>query len=321
MNNPVLALSRRSFLGTGAAAIGAMAGLKLSTQTQPLQRSVDTDARQRLVDALTDPTGEGQALLGYELVDQLRDIIAVQALTYRALWHRPLAQGEMNKTKVTGTFAFYATEDPDVIQSREAWKSRVIPREYRNIAFPVLLSSELSAPDLPQLLARAMDAAKCDLITGHDARLIKLFEAAVQFTGQVVVGPLSSTLRKATELAAESTKDESRTASVFLNSDDFRTRTRGAQPSRFLRGARDVAFYTSAESLDVVPPKVAYVTCAPKLLGDIATRVELFSEPWCQLGSESWCPEGGQPRRGWAFSTIQSMCIGNPYGVVKIISA
>ena len=98
---------------------------------------INAEERRKIIaGAMRDPSGEGFALIGQELLLPIKDIIDYEGWVRKIFRVRPLAQGELFRVaKDVRSTAFVIGQDGQGIEARLSGKY-VMPSEFKIAAFP-----------------------------------------------------------------------------------------------------------------------------------------------------------------------------------------
>jgi hypothetical protein len=285
------------------------------------------ERRKILAAALRDPTGEGFAIVGQELLLPIKDIIDYEGWARKILRVRPLAQGELFRVaKDVRATAWVIGQDGQGIESRLSGKY-VMPSEFKIASFPTVDIEDIYQMNF-DVLDRAQDTARQEIELEEDKRCLALLDRAAT---TVNADTIFSTLGVA---ALEDIRYQVERHRLVV--DKFlinrRELTDLVKTSVGLNGSQTVDPVTQRELIlagyvgnvlnaqiitaagtnvqEVVPAGTVYAVTASEYLGEMGVRVELFSEPFNKFSHREMV-------KGWAFGEIVGFVVPNSRAVAR----
>lgn len=307
----------------------------LQNVTQKAQGSMYREAskmdgetrRKVLAAALKDPSNEGFAIVGQELLLPIKDIIDYEGWCRKIYRVRPLAQGELFRVaKDVRATAWTIGQDGQGVESRLSGKY-VTPSEFKIASFPSVDIQDIYQMNF-DVLDRAQDTARQEIELEEDKRGLSLLDrAATTVNAETLFTTLGPAALEDIRLQVE--RHRLQVDKFLINrrelSDLIKTATG-------LNGTQNVDPVTQRELLlagyvgnilncqiitaagtgvqEVVPPGTVYATTSSEYLGEMGVRVELFSEPFNKFSHREMV-------KGWAFGEIVGFCIPNSRAVAK----
>lgn len=272
--------------------------------------------------ALQDPTGEGFALVGQELLLPIKDIVDYEGWARKVYRVRPLAQGELFRiAKDVRSVAFVVGQDGQGIEARLHGRY-IQPDETKIVAF-----TSVDIFDIYQMnydvLDRAQDTARQEIELNEDKR------------GRLLLDRASTAVNTATTYTTLGTgafedvrfqveRHRLIVEKFLINraelSDVIKTMSTTVDPvtERELILAGYIGNYLNAQIIttagtgveEVVPAGTFYAVTGSEYLGEMGVRVELFSEPYNRFVTQ-------ETVKGWAFCEIIGFGIPNARAVAK----
>jgi hypothetical protein len=272
--------------------------------------------------ALQDPTGEGFALVGQELLLPIKDIVDYEGWARKVYRVRPLAQGELFRiAKDVRSVAFVVGQDGQAIEARLHGRY-IQPDETKIVAF-----TSVDIFDIYQMnydvLDRAQDTARQEIELNEDKR------------GRLLLDRASTAVNTATTYTSLGTgafedvryqveRHRLIVEKFLINraelSDIIKTMSTTVDPvtERELILAGYIGNYLNAQIIttagtgvqEVVPAGTFYACTGSEYLGEMGVRVELFSEPYNRFVT-------AETVKGWAFCEIIGFGIPNARAVAK----
>jgi hypothetical protein len=279
------------------------------------------DRRKVLAAAMNDPTGEGFAIVGQELLLPIKDIIDYEGWARKIYRVRPLAQGELFRlAKDVRASAWMVGQDGQSIESR-LFGRYVTPSEFKITSFPTVDIQDIYQMNF-DVLDRAQDTARQEIELEEDKRGLALLDKA-----STAVNPttLFATLGvPALEDIRFQVERHRLVVSKFLLNrrevtDLVKTGVGAGGSShvdpvteRELILAGYVGNVLNAQILtcagtgvqEVVPAGSVYAVTDSEYLGEMGVRIELFSEPFNKFSHR-------ETVKGWAFCEMIGFCIPN----------
>ncbi len=287
-----------------------------SNQMAPEER------RKVLAAAMQDPTGEGFAIVGQELLLPIKDIIDYEGWARKVYRVRPLAQGELFRiAKDVRATAWVVGQDGQSIESRLHGRF-IQPSEFKVTAFPTVDIEDIYQMNY-DVLDRAQDTARQEIELEEDKRGLALLDrAAVTVNSTTLFATLGISAFEDVRYQVE--RHRLMVEKFLINraelSDIVKTMSTAVDPvtERELILAGYIGNILNAQILtaagtgveEVVPAGTFYATTGSEYLGEMGVRVELFSEPFNMFSHRRLV-------KGWAFGEIIGFGIPNPRSVAK----
>jgi hypothetical protein len=293
------------------------------------ESSISKEAkREAILAAFKDPTGEGFAMIGNELLAPIKEIVDYESWARKLLRVRPLAQGELfriTKDVAYQTISWVVGQDGQTPESR-VYGKYTIPPEFKITAFP-----SIDIADIYQMqydgLDRAQDLARQDIERKEDQALVSALDnAATTFNDVTNFSSLGIT---AFEDMRYQVEQHRLVVDKFLInrqelSDIVTTMSGLVDPvterelilAGYIGNILNAQIITSAGTgvFEVVPAGTVYAVPAPEYLGDMGIRVDLFSEPFNQYANQLTV-------KGWAFMEILGIGLPNSRSISKGLKA
>jgi len=293
------------------------------------ESSISKEAkREAILAAFKDPTGEGFAMIGNELLAPIKEIVDYESWARKLLRVRPLAQGELfriTKDVAYQTISWVVGQDGQTPESR-VYGKYTIPPEFKITAFP-----SIDIADIYQMqydgLDRAQDLARQDIERKEDQALVSALDnASTTFNDVTNFSSLGIT---AFEDIRYQVEQHRLVVDKFLInrqelSDIVTTMSGLVDPvterelilAGYIGNILNAQIITSAGTgvFEVVPAGTVYAVPAPEYLGDMGIRVDLFSEPFNQYANQLTV-------KGWAFMEILGIGLPNSKSIAKGLKA
>lgn len=292
------------------------------TRQSPLSRLTrqasvaEKDERRRvLAAALSDPSGEGFALVGQELALPIKAIIDYEGFIRKILRVRTLAQGELFRiAKDVRATAYVVGQDGQSIESR-AYGTYILPDESLITSFPEVALQELYQINF-DVLDRMQDTARQEIELEEDKRGIRMLDRMSQAINAVSTFSTMSlsvleNLRYQVErhrlivdkflINRQELSDIQINMSGVVDPVTQREWNLAGYVGRWLGAHFLTAAGTGVE--EVIPAGTIYAVTAPEYIGEMGIRIELFSEPYNLLPMK-------QAAKGFAF--IEQVGFGGP---------
>jgi hypothetical protein len=285
------------------------------------------DRRKILAAAMRDPTNEGFAIVGQELLLPIKDIIDYEGWARKIFRVRPLAQGELFRiAKDVRSTAWVVGQDGQSIESR-LYGRYITPSEFKVTSFPTVDIEDIYQMNF-DVLDRAQDTARQEIELEEDKRALTLVDRAATTVNSTT---LFSTLGvSALEDIRYQVERHRLVVEKFLI--NRRELTDLIKTSVGLNGAQHVDPVTERELIlagyvgnvlnaqiitaagtgveEVVPAGSVYAVTGSEYMGEMGVRVELFSEPFNKFSQREMV-------KGWAFGEIIGFCIPNSRACAK----
>lgn len=280
------------------------------------------DRRKVLASALTDPTGEGFAIVGQELLLPIKDIIDYEGWARKIYRVRPLAQGELFRiAKDVRSTAWVVGQDGQSIESRLHGRF-IQPSEFKVTAFPTVDIEDIYQMNY-DVLDRAQDTARQEIEVEEDKRGLSLLDrAAVTVNAETIFASLGISAFEDVRYQVE--RHRLMVEKFLINraelSDIVKTMSAAVDPvterelilAGYIGNILNAQIITAAGTgvEEVVPAGTFYAVTGSEYLGEMGVRVELFSEPFNMFSHRRLV-------KGWAFGEIIGFGIPNPRSVAK----
>lgn len=149
--------------------------------------TLQSDERRKvLAAAMRDPTGEGFAIVGQELLLPIKDIIDYEGWARKIFRVRPLAQGELFRVaKDVRSTAWVIGQDGQGIESRLFGKY-VTPSEFKVVSFPTVDIEDIYQMNF-DVLDRAQDTARQEIELEEDKRALSIIDRASATTNATTI--------------------------------------------------------------------------------------------------------------------------------------
>lgn len=274
------------------------------------------DRRRVIAAAAQDPSGEGFAILGQELLLPIKDLVDYEGWARKIYRVRPLAQGELFRiAKDVRASAWVIGQDGQAIESRMYGKY-IQPSEFKIASFPTVDIEDLYQMNY-DVLDRAQDTARQEIELEEDKRGLALIDTAARAVNTVTTfGTLGVAALEACRLQVE--QNRLVVTKFLVNridvSDVFTSMAQAIDPvsqrelllagywGNFYGAMVITAAGTGVEQ--VVPAGQFYAVTDPEYMGEMAIRTELFSEPFNKYPMKELV-------KGWAFAEIIGFGIPN----------
>lgn len=287
------------------------------------ESAMDKQARlQVLASAMQDPTGEGFAIVGQELLLPIKDIIDYEGWARKVYRTRPLAQGELFRiAKDVRATAWVVGQDGQSIESR-LYGKYIQPSEFKITSFPTVDIEDIYQMNY-DVLDRAQDTARQEIELEEDKRGLALLDRAAQTVN-------STTIFATLGIAAfEDVRFQVERHRLIVEkfliaraelSDVVKTMSAAVDPvterelilAGYIGNILNAQIITTAGTgvEEVVPAGTFYAVTGSEYLGEMGIRVELFSEPFNEYSQQRLV-------KGWAFGQILGYGIPNARSVAK----
>jgi hypothetical protein len=265
--------------------------------------------------ALKDPTGEGFAIVGQELLLPIKDIVDYEGWARKVYRVRPLAQAELFRiAKDVRSVAFVVGQDGQAIEARLGGKY-IQPDETKIVAF-----TSVDITDIYQMnydvLDRAQDTARQEIELNEDKRGRLLIDRAARTVNTVTTYTTLGT-GAFEDVRFQVERHRLIVEKFLINraelSDVVKTMSTTVDPvtERELILAGYIGNYLNAQIIttagtgveEVVPAGTFYAVTGSEYLGEMGVRIELFSEPYNKFVLQ-------ETVKGWAF--IEQIGFGIP---------
>ena len=291
---------------------------------------MDSDNRRKvLAAALSDPTGEGFAIVGQELLLPIKDIIDYEGWVRKIFRVRPLAQGELFRiAKDVRATAWTIGQDGQSIESR-LYGKYVTPSEFKVTSFPTVDIEDIYQMNF-DVLDRAQDTARQEIELEEDKRGLAIIDRASVTTNtptlfttlgipafedvryqverhRLVVAKFLINRRELSDLIKTAVG-----ATGFTGSQVDPVTERELILAGYVGNVLNAQIITAAGTgvQEVVPAGTFYAVTDSEYMGEMGVRVELFSEPFNMFSQRRLV-------KGWAFGEIIGFAIPNARSVAK----
>jgi len=275
-----------------------------------------------LAAAMKDPTGEGFAIVGQELLLPIKDIIDYEGWARKIYRTRPLAQGELFRiAKDVRATAWVVGQDGQSIESR-LYGKYIQPSEFKITSFPTVDIEDIYQMNY-DVLDRAQDTARQEIELEEDKRGLALLDrAATTINTTTMFGSLGiaafEDIRFQVErhrlivekflIARQELSDIVKNMSTAVDPVTERELILAGYIGNILNSQIITTAGTGIE--EVVPAGSVYAVTGSEYLGEMGIRVELFSEPFNMYSERRLV-------KGWAFGEILGFGIPNARAVSK----
>lgn len=281
--------------------------------------------------AFSDPTGQGFAKIGQELLLPIKEIIDYEGFARRILKTYTLAQGQVNRIdRDVDVAAFTVSSDGKAVETRVSDKY-IFPPEFEVTAFPSIRVSEVFQKQF-DVLDRAQDRAKQAIMRAEDQGMIAVLDAAApSFNDTVSFSALNLQALESIRFQVERhrlvctkfliNRRELSDMVIFLSQQVDPVTEREWIMMGYVGRILNADIITTAGTKvgqgglgrlsvdwEIVPPGKVYALTDPDYLGVFPIRVELFAEPANKFVL-------GEPRYAWLFYELISQAVINPRGV------
>lgn len=285
------------------------------------------ERRKIIAAALQDPSQEGFAIVGQELLLPIKDIIDYEGWARKIFRVRPLAQGELFRiAKDVRATAWVVGQDGQAIESR-LYGRYVTPSEFKVVSFPTVDIEDIYQMNF-DVLDRAQDTARQEIELEEDKRAQALLEKAATTVNSTTI---FSTLGVAAleDIRYQVERHRLVVEKFLINRREL---TDLIKTSVGLNGSQHVDPVTERELIlagyvgnvlnaqiitaagtgveEVVPAGTVYAVTGSEYMGEMGVRVELFSEPFNKFSQREMV-------KGWAFGEIIGFALPNSRAVAK----
>jgi hypothetical protein len=306
-----------------------MQNVTKKTAGKTKQELVNTDERRKiLAAAMRDPSQEGFAIVGQELLLPIKDIIDYEGWVRKIFRVRPLAQGELFRiAKDVRSTAWVVGQDGQGVEARLHGKY-VMPNEFKIASFPSVDISEIYQMNY-DVLDRAQDTARQEIELEEDKRGLSLLDrAATTVNAETIFTTLGVAALE--DLRYQVERHRLVVEKFLINrrelSDMIKTAVGLGASSQhvdpvterelilagYVGNVLNCQIITAAGTgvEEVVPAGTVYAVTGSEYLGEMGIRIELFSEPYNKF---SW----QETVKGWAFCEQVGFVIPNSRAVAK----
>ena len=291
--------------------------------TRNVETPMEKEARLKvLAAALQDPTGEGFAIVGQELLLPIKDIVDYEGWARKVYRTRPLAQGELFRiAKDVRATAWVVGQDGQSIESR-LYGKYIQPSEFKVTSFPTVDIEDIYQMNY-DVLDRAQDTARQEIELEEDKRGLALLDRASQTVNSTTI--FATLGIAAFEDVRYQVERHRLIVEKFLIaraelSDIIKTMSAAVDPvterelilAGYIGNVLNSQIITTAGTgvEEVVPAGEFYAVTGSEYMGEMGIRVELFSEPFNMYAQQRLV-------KGWAFGEIIGYGIRNARSVAK----
>lgn len=305
------------------------------TKQSPIARAtrlaskVEKDERRKvLAAALSDPTGEGFALVGQELLLPIKAIVDYEGFSRKIFRPRHLEQGELFRIpKDVRSTAYIVGQDGQSIESR-LYGQYIQPSEFKVTSFPTVDLIEIWQLNF-DVLDRAQDTARQEIELEEDKAGVRLLDRAASAANTVTsfatmgVAALEAVRYQVERhrlivdkflINRQEVSDVMSVMSTQVDPVTQRELNMAGYLGSFLGAHVITAAGQTGTSQEVIQAGTFYACTAPEYLGEMGVRVELFSEPFNGFAQRS-------TTKGWAFVEVIGFGIPSVKAVAKGVKA
>lgn len=275
--------------------------LKFSGDTSGMSKEARRDV---IAAALQDP--QGFRVVGQELALPIKDILDYEGFARKIFRQRKLAQAELFRIPLDiRSTAWVLGQDGRTPRSviKTKW---IVPDETKITSFPVIDISDIYQMNF-DVLDRAQDTARQEIELAEDKRAITLLTAAAQTVNTVTtfasLGVAAfEDVRFQVErhrlmveqfaISRTELSDVVKNMSSVVDPVTERELLLSGYIGNFMNARILTAAGTGVE--EVIPAGTFFAMTGPDYLGEFATRIELFSEPFNEYANQ-------RTTKGWAF--------------------
>jgi hypothetical protein len=284
------------------------------------------ERRKVLAAALQDPTQEGFAIVGQELLLPIKDIIDYEGWARKFFRVRPLAQGELFRiAKDVRATAWVVGQDGQSLESR-LYGKYVTPSEFKITSFPTVDIEDIYQMNF-DVLDRAQDTARQEIELEEDKRALAIMNrAALTVNSPTIFSTLGVAAFEDIRYQIERHRLVCEKFAINRRqlSDLIKTAVGYGSPGQhvdpvterelilagYVGNVLNCQIITCAGTgvQEVVPAGTVYATTGPEYMGEMGIRVELFSEPYNMFSQR-------RTVKGWAFMEMLGFVIPNARSV------
>jgi len=303
--------------------VSRTAGHKMEAIDPSTNQPMTKEARRQVLSsAMKDPSGEGFALVGQELLLPIKALIDYEGFIRKMLRVRPLGQGELFRiAKDVRATAFIVGQDGQSIESRMYGKY-IQPTEYKITSFPSVDIEDIYQMNF-DVLDRAQDTARQEIERKEDqSGIAALDRAALAVNDVTFFGTLNISAFEDVRFQVE--KHRKIVEKFAINraelSDVIKTMSTQVDPvterelilAGYIGNVLNAMIITSAGTgvQEVIPAGTFYAMTGGEYLGEMGIRVELFSEPYNKFVNQEMV-------KGWALCEVVGTGIVEPSSVAK----
>jgi len=277
---------------------------------------------QAIQEAFNDPTGEGHAIVGQQLLNPIKEIIDYEGWIRKVLKVRTVGEGEIVRyDKDVHVVGWVVGEDAETPESRVGGRY-IYPPEFEVTARPTVLLKDIFQKQY-DVLARAQDKARQAIEFSEDNAGINLLRKAASTTNPTTYFA-NLNLNSLEDLKYQVEKHRLVVDKFLINrremGDIIKHMSSQVDPvtqremilAGYVATVLNASIITSAGTgvYEVVNPGEVFACTAPDYLGGMPIRQDLMSEPFSQSVN-------GKPARGWMYYELISQVIVNPKAVAR----
>jgi hypothetical protein len=285
------------------------------------ERGMSREARREvLAAALQDP--EGFRVVGQELALPIKDILDYEGFARKIFRQRKLAQAELFRVPLDiRSVAWVIGQDGKSPRSviKTKW---IVPDETKITSFPVIDISDIYQMNF-DVLDRAQDTARQEIELAEDKRAIALIDAA-STTINATTTYASLGVAAFEDVRYQVERHRLMVEQFLINraemSDVIKNMSSAVDPvterelllSGYIGNFLNARILTAAGTAqqEVIPAGTFYACTGPDYLGEMATRIELFSEPFNEYNNM-------RTNKGWAFIEAIGFVVPNAKTVAR----
>lgn len=303
--------------------VSKTAGHRMEAIDPATNQPMTKEARREILgSAMKDPSGEGFALVGQELLLPIKALIDYEGFLRKMLRVRPLGQSELFRiAKDVRATAFIVGQDGQSIESRMYGKY-IQPLEYKITSFPSVDIEDIYQMNF-DVLDRAQDTARQEIERKEDQSGISAIDQAALAVNDVTFfGTLNISAFEDVRFQVE--RHRKIVEKFAINraelSDIIKTMSTQVDPvterelllAGYIGNVLNAMIITSAGTgvQEVIPAGTFYAMTGGEYLGEFGVRVELFSEPYNKFVNQEMV-------KGWALCEIVGTGIVEPSSVAK----
>ncbi|MFA5132626.1 MAG: HK97-fold major capsid protein [Candidatus Paceibacterota bacterium] len=321
-DNELNASSKKDALQKIAALFEMVQDGEFEVATQPEGFKVDAAEQDALLkQAYADPSGEGFAKLGQQMLTVVREVIDYEGVTRKLWMDRPVKAGEtIRYDKDVHVVAYVIGEDGETPQSVVGGKY-FFPPEFE-VSANVSIELKDQYRSQYNILERAQDKARQAIEYREDLAGIRLLRRASNVVNTTVAFA-SMNLGAFESLRYQIEQHRLMTAAFLIHrqevSDIVNVLTAQVDPvtqreiimAGYIGHILNTAVITTAGTnnmYEILQPGEVFAVTLPEYLGGISQRSDLMSEPYTEAVN-------GKPRRGFYWWEMLCLALINAKGV------
>lgn len=299
---------------------GGLAGF---SRRNAAETHAEREERMKVVaEAMRDPSGEGFAIVGQELLLPIKAIVDYEGWARKVYRVRPLAQAELFRIpKDVRATAFVVGQDGQSLESRLTGKY-IQPGEFKVTSFPTVDIADIYHINY-DILDRAQDTARQEIELNEDKRGLALLDRAATAVNDVTLFA-SLGIAAFEDVRFQVERHRLIVEKFIINraevSDIVKNMSAAVDPvterelilAGYIGNILNAMIITSAGTgvEEVVPAGTFYACTGPDYLGEMGVRIELFSEPFNRYAQNELV-------KGWAFGEMIGFGIPEARAVAK----